>query len=73
MEIVLRRIVILLVIFFGGLLCIIAISGNEWKKVELGIEKVTYGLWKACLEINGQPNDCQTLNVSEIKDSKLKG
>ena len=73
MEIVLTRIVILLIIIFGVLLSIIAIAGNEWTKVEFGIQKFTYGLWKACLEIKGQSNDCETFNASEIEDSKLKG
>ena len=58
---------------FGALLSIIAIAGNEWIKVESGIIKVTSGFWLNCLKIKGQSNDCRTINVSEIEDSKLRG
>ena len=48
---------------------------KEWLQQELfqGHIKVTLGLWKACREIKGLPNDCKTLTMSDISDAKLEG
>ena len=66
MDIVFRRTVILLVIFFGALLSIIAIAG--WIKVESGITKVTSGLWLNCLKLRDnqmivEPSMCLRLKT----------
>ena len=73
--VLITRIAILVVIFIGALLSITAIAGNEWQQLELpqGIMKETFGLWKVCKEIKGLSNDCGTLKVSELADTKLEG
>ena len=78
MEIVLiTRIVILLVIFLGALFSITAIAGKEWQKLELpqGSIKInlTFGLWKTCKVKTEESNDCNTLKVSNLPDTKLEG
>ena len=75
MSIALVRILILLVIFFGALVAIIATAGKEWTQWEddAGTLKVTSGLWETCIEKEGVRRNCTTIIVSHLTKGNVKG
>ena len=75
MSIALVRILILLVIFLGGLLAIIAIAGKEWAQLEkdAGTLKETGGLWETCVDTEGVRKNCTTIIMSDLTKDNLKG
>lgn len=69
--VLMTRIAILVVIFFGGLFSIIAVAGKEWRKAKNSQGKTTFGLWEVCGPL--LPNTCTTYKVSDFDDAKLEG